>query len=82
VVITADSECLIKGMTEKVLRTSRGEVAKNAELFRKLQTIVQTLNALSVGRGAFLANTPGSESGSGQASERSIFGQFEYFVVE
>lgn len=75
-VIPADSEYSINGMTEKVLRwerngyrTPRGEAVKNAELFRELPTKVQTMNALSVGRGAFLASTPGSEPGSGQASE-------------
>lgn len=55
VVIKADSEYLVKGMTERVFRwerngyrTSRGEAVKNAELFQELQTQVQTLNALSV----------------------------------
>jgi ribonuclease HI len=55
VVIKADSEYLVKGMTERVLRwerngyrTSRGEAVKNAGLFRELQTQVQALDALAV----------------------------------
>jgi len=55
VVIKADSEYLVKGMTEWVFRwnkngyrTSRGTPVANAQLFRKLEELVAKLNELNV----------------------------------
>lgn len=55
VIVKADSEYLVKGITDWVFkwehnryRTSRGTPVLNASLFRRLQGLVQELNALNV----------------------------------
>uniref|UniRef100_A0A093UR09 ribonuclease H n=1 Tax=Talaromyces marneffei PM1 TaxID=1077442 RepID=A0A093UR09_TALMA len=76
VVIKSDSEYLVKGMTQWILkwkkngfRNAKGAPVVNAELFQKLEQAYQELIGLGIYT-FFLACSPGTESGSGSVGEQ------------